>query len=77
MNLYLSIICSCLDTLKNYIPDLCDLKYNSRLDGYCLLLAVHLSRPSIDSYSALSFGSFLSMIDFCFDVLQKVTLIRL
>ncbi len=72
LNNYISIVCSCLDTLKNYIPNLCDLKYNSRLDGYSMLLSIHLGRPSIDSFSALSFGSFLSMIEFCFESLQKV-----
>ena len=74
LNLYLLIICSSLDTLKNYIPDLCDLKYNTQLDGYSLLLAVHLARPSIDSNSILSFGSFLSMIEFSFEILQKVSI---
>jgi len=37
-----------------------------------MLLSIHLGRLSIDSFSALSFGSFLSMIEFCFESLQKV-----
>lgn len=60
-----------MDTLKNYVPNLYDLKYNSNLHEYKLMLSVNLS-PSYESQTDISFGSVLSIIDYCFEVKKNI-----
>jgi hypothetical protein len=71
-NLLLHLICNCLNTLRNYIPNLSDLKYDSHLNEYKLLLTIHFTPPSFDSQSPLSFGCILWLIDYCLKILHKV-----
>ena len=74
-NLLFSIISLNLSALSNFAPNFADPNYLIKLDEYRLLLAFQLSPPSsFDSYSPLSFGSILWLIDYNLKILHKYDL---